>query len=159
MYRCTQYEERFMLDSEDSWDNNGVNAQMPETLTLSDIEAITKKWGFNFNARTFWKYYRMGLLPKGEKIKGRGNVMYFPDGTPQRLFAVHWMSTVVGIPLADIKRITKNRCENPTAMDVIVLMTMAIADLHLWDKRLTKTDLERIGNALKEQCGHLGISM
>src|SRR5579862_1514661 len=127
-----------MLDSEDSRDNNRISSEMTDTLTLSDIEAITKEWGFNFNVRTFWKYYRMGLLPKGEKIRGRGNVMYFPPETPQRLFAVHWLSTVVGIPLAEIKRMANNRCENPTALDVIVRMASAIADLHLWDKRLTK---------------------
>lgn len=126
-------------------------------LTLTDIQNETKKWGFKFTPQTFWKYYRLGLLPKGQKIKGRGNAMYFPDSTPQRLFAVHWMSDVVGLPLSEIKRIAKGQGENPTAMDVIVLMTRAIADLHLSDKRLSKSDLERIGAALKEQCVHMGI--
>jgi hypothetical protein len=148
-----------MIDSKNSEDNNAVMTESTELLTLTDIEEATKKWDFAFNARTFWKYYRLGLLPKGKKIRGRGNVMYFPSETPKRLFAVHWMSTVMGIPLAEIRRITKGKCENLTPVDIAALMAMAIADLHLADKRLTRDDLEQIGNSLKEQCKRLQIEL
>jgi hypothetical protein len=126
-------------------------------LTLTDIQTETRRWGFEFTPQTFWKYYRLGLLPKGKKIKGRGNAMYFPENTPQRLFAVHWMSNVVCIPLAEIQRISANKWQHPTALDVVVIMTQAIADLQLWDKRLSKDDLKRVAGAVNDQFKQLGI--
>jgi hypothetical protein len=148
-----------MFDSYDSCDNNCTWEKRLKMLTLTDVQETTKKWGLDFNTRTFWKYYQMGLLPKGQKIKGRGNVLYFPEETPQRLFAVHWMSNVVCIPLAEIKRITTNRWgQNPTALDVIVLLAQAIADLRLWDKKLSKDDLKRVAGAVNDQFKQLGVS-
>jgi hypothetical protein len=126
-------------------------------LTMTDVRNVTKKWGFNFSPQVFWKYHKMGLLPKGEKIKGRGNVVYFPESTPQRLFAVHWMTNVVGIPLPEMKRINNRRWDSPTAMDIIVLMTLAIADLELWDKRLSKEELATLAQTIKERFESIGV--
>ena len=61
---------------------------MKTVLTLSEVLARARKLGVKCSESAFWKYYKLGLVPKGEKLPGRGNVLYFPDGTHHCL---HWV--------------------------------------------------------------------
>ena len=54
--------------------------------------------------RTFWKYHKLGLLPEGQKIAGKGNVMYYPEDTALRLWFIHFLTKELEFSLSDIAR-------------------------------------------------------
>jgi hypothetical protein len=53
---------------------------------------------------TFWKYSSLGLLPKGKKIRGRGNALYVTDDTHLRIRAIQFFSEALAIPLEELSR-------------------------------------------------------
>lgn len=70
--------------------------------SLSDIRRRAQKLGVKCTVRTFWRYYNLGMLPKGRKFPGYGNVLWFRPGTEIVLWWVEFLSTTVGIPLVNI---------------------------------------------------------
>jgi DNA-binding transcriptional MerR regulator len=52
--------------------------------------------------RTFWKYHKLGLVPEGQKVPGNGNVAYFPDDTPLRLWLINFLTRQLEFSLQDI---------------------------------------------------------
>jgi hypothetical protein len=51
---------------------------------------------------TFWKYNSLGLLPKGKKIRGRGNALYVADDTHLRIQLIQFLNESIGIPLDEL---------------------------------------------------------
>ncbi len=58
---------------------------MDEQLTLFDLQARLADHDLNCHVSTVKKYVRLGLLPKGQKLPGRGNVAYWPGDAVERI--------------------------------------------------------------------------
>jgi DNA-binding transcriptional MerR regulator len=72
--------------------------------TIRDVMIQAKKLGVHCTARTFWQYYKLGLLPDGRKLLGHGNVMFFPDDTATRLWLIGFLTRELGFTLSDLRR-------------------------------------------------------
>lgn len=72
--------------------------------TIRDVLRNAQLDGVPCTSRTFWNYHRLGLLPEGQKIPGRGNKVFFPDNTNARLWLIHILTNRVGFSIADLKR-------------------------------------------------------
>lgn len=70
---------------------------METMLTVVELMEQARKLGVRIAPRTFWKYAALGLVPTGRKIYGRGNVLYFPDDTPKRLYVIQVLASQAGI--------------------------------------------------------------
>src|SRR5215469_9050610 len=70
--------------------------------TLNAILDDAKRFRIPCTERTFWKYYKLGLLPEGRKIPGKGNVVFFPNDTLLRLWLIAFMKEEMNSSLADI---------------------------------------------------------
>src|ERR1700730_13702076 len=60
--------------------------------------------GVDFAPRTFWKHVDMGLLPEGRRLTGQGNVLLFPDDTPERIAQLYTLNKDLGFPLHLVRR-------------------------------------------------------
>lgn len=72
--------------------------------TVSQILDEAQKNGIPCTERTFWKYHKLGLLPEGQKLPGRGNVAYFPDDTLLRLWLIAFLKSEMNLNLSDFSR-------------------------------------------------------
>jgi hypothetical protein len=70
------------------------------------VESLEKTGtlGIKCAISTFWKYYSLGLLPQGKKIRGRGNALYVPDDTHLRIRLIQFLNESIGIPLDELSR-------------------------------------------------------
>lgn len=59
-------------------------------IPLEEVLKRAQSLGFTITRRTFWRYWKQGLLHQGEKIPGRGNVLYFPEDVVEELSIIHW---------------------------------------------------------------------
>ncbi len=131
-------------------------------LTLSEVLGELRQAGFRSTARTFWKYTGLGLLPKGKKIPGRGNVLYFPADTVKRLRTIDFLNKKVGIPLHQLRRMrdwfqgedfsrTVLWQGNPTPLRLVAWFASALAESGLLQKKkLSRTDLEELSTIRDE---------
>jgi hypothetical protein len=71
-------------------------------MTLSQVLVEAQNLHAGCTERTFWKYHKLGLLPEGEKIPGQGNVRYFPDDTPLRLWLISFLTRQLEFSLRDV---------------------------------------------------------
>jgi len=69
-------------------------------IPLTEILQQARTLGVKISVRTFWKYYEAGLLPKGKKIAGRGNVAYFPSKTVFYLYFAAFLKSWRPLPLS-----------------------------------------------------------
>ena len=124
-------------------------------LTLSEVLGELRHTGFRSTARTFWKYTGLGLLPKGKKIPGRGNVLYFPADTVKRLRTIDFLNKDVGIPLHQLKRMRdwfqgadfrrSLLWQSPTPLRLVAWFASALADTGLLaKKKLSQSDLSML---------------
>jgi hypothetical protein len=72
--------------------------------TVRDIVKQSRRLGIDCTERTFWKYHKLGLLPKGCKIPGRGNKVYFPTETAVRIWLIHLLTKKMDFSLSDVSR-------------------------------------------------------
>jgi len=138
-------------------------------LTLNEVEERTRKTGMPVAERTLWKYIKMGLLPAGEKLAGHGNVLYFPDETPDRITQLHWLNKEVGIPLPVLQRSLFYLREGehwesiamkkpPSPLDLIVSWAGVMANMHIVHKpELDRGDLTALFEHLKKMFEKLGV--
>lgn len=84
--------------------------------TVGEVLRHARKLSVECTARTFWKYHKLGLLPKGYKISGRGNVIYFPDDTAVRLWLVQFLSKELEFNLTEISRYSWSQFESTQAV-------------------------------------------
>lgn len=129
-----------------------VGSEEARLLTLSEVLGELRQAGFRSTARTFWKYAGLGLLPKGKKIPGRGNVLYFPAGTVKRLRTIDFLNKDVGIPLHQLRRMRDwfqgedfSRSvlwQDPTPLRLVAWFASALAETGLFGKqKLSQADL------------------
>ena len=58
-------------------------------ITLQEAIDTAQGWfGRALTSRTLWRYVEAGWLPQGSKIRGRGNVTYFPRQVVLHLYAI-----------------------------------------------------------------------
>jgi hypothetical protein len=73
-------------------------------ITVRAVMSQAKKLGVGCTKRTFWHYDKLGLLPRGRKVPGYGNVMFFPDDTAARLWLIGFLTKELGFSLTDLRR-------------------------------------------------------
>ena len=83
-----------------------------EYQPLSMVLAKARKLGIKCTPRTFWRYHELGLLPKGRKMPGYGNVVYFPPSTEFSLWWIEYFSKELQIPLIQIADMLEARLED-----------------------------------------------
>lgn len=138
-----------------------VGSEEARLLTLSEVLGELRQAGFRSTARTFWKYAGLGLLPKGKKIPGRGNVLYFPAGTVKRLRTIDFLNKDVGIPLHQLRRMRDwfqgedfSRSvlwQDPTPLRLVAWFASALAESGLLQKkRLSRADVAELGKIRDE---------
>jgi len=144
------------------------NESPEQPMTLADILTGVRSGGVPFTARTFWKYYQLGLLPKGRKLQGRGNVLYFPPQTPQRILWIDVLNKKVGIGLEalakhrewldgiDLKGLLRGPHPNPQRF--VIWLAFLMDRQGLWRKgKLTPEDVNRFADALTHQAQMAGL--
>lgn len=120
-------------------------------LTLEQVRRETRKMGVNITPRTFWRYIELGLLPRGQKYPGQGNVFFFPEDTPQRIVQIQTLKKELGIPLHVIRKSLLFLLEDqpwdktvirrqPSGLDLIVWFAGVIARLRLVHKQKLERD-------------------
>lgn len=72
--------------------------------TVRDVLKKAKKLGAKCTERTLWHYYKLRLLPEGQKISGRGNVVFFPRDTALRIWLISFLTAELGFSLSEICR-------------------------------------------------------
>jgi hypothetical protein len=72
--------------------------------TVRDVLKKAKKLGAKCTERTFWHYHKLRLLPEGQKISGRGNVVFFPGDTAVRIWLVYFLTAELGFSIAEVCR-------------------------------------------------------
>ncbi len=109
-------------------------------ITLEQICSDLKDMKVNFAPRTFWRYIELGLLPKGQKLKGKGNILYFPEDTVKRIAQIEFLKQDLGLPLRLLRkssshvlqdRFWESADKHPLAIDLIVWWAGVIARLDL----------------------------
>lgn len=63
-------------------------------LSLEEVLKTARTRGIKCTRRTFWRYWKQGLLHQGEKIPGRGNVLYFPEDVVEELSIIQWWKLI-----------------------------------------------------------------
>jgi hypothetical protein len=141
---------------------------MVTLLTLHEVEERAKRSGVAVPARTLWEYLHSRLLPQGHKIPGRGNVLYYPEDTPERLIQVYWLNKKMGIPIGVLRSSLYLRegehwdssvvRRQPSPLDLIVSWAGVMADMRLLHKPgLDHEDLGALFGRLKQMFEKLGI--
>jgi len=72
--------------------------------TVRDVLRKAKKLGAKCTERTFWHYHKLRLLPEGQKISGRGNVVFFPDDTALRIWLIYFLTTELEFRISELQR-------------------------------------------------------
>jgi hypothetical protein len=72
--------------------------------TVQEILKDVKKMGARCPRRTFWHYHKLRLLPEGQKISGRGNVVFFPDDTALRIWLIYFLTTELEFSISELRR-------------------------------------------------------
>jgi DNA-binding transcriptional MerR regulator len=83
--------------------------------TVTNIVRQARALGLDCSERTFWKYHQLRLLPRGQKIRGRGNAVYFPDETVLRLWIIHFLTQQLEFTLSEVSRYPWYQFECPNA--------------------------------------------
>jgi hypothetical protein len=144
------------------------NTVMVTLLTLHEVEERAKRSGVAVPARTLWEYLHSGLLPQGHKIPGRGNVLYYPDDTADRLIQVYWLNKKMGIPIGVLRNSvylaegeqwdSSVVRRQPSPLDLIVSWAGVMANMRLMHKpTLDHKDLGALFGRLKKMFEKLGI--
>ncbi len=139
-------------------------------LTLDEVQERAKKAGAPVAERTLWKYIVAGLLPRGEKLPGQGNVRFFPDDTVDRLAQLYWVNKEVGIPLPVLRRSLLYLREGehwestmvklqPSALDLIVWWAGAMANMRVLHRpSLDDNDLTTLCTRVNAMFEKLGVN-
>ena len=85
---------------------------MKTILTLSEVLARARKLGVKCSESAFWKYYKLGLVPKGKKYRGYGNVLWFPPGTEFSLWWIYFWTKEIGLSLNRTTEVAKGLAES-----------------------------------------------
>ncbi len=94
--------------------------QAQPLLTLEQILRRLDDKGVEFAPRTFWKYVELGLLDKGRKLPGEGNLFFFPNDTPERIAQLSALNKDLGFTLDLLQRSLKYLvAEEPWATSVV----------------------------------------
>jgi len=72
--------------------------------TLAQVLEEAEKLGAECTERTFWKYHKLRLLPKGQKKSGGGNLLYFPNDTALRIWIIQLLTKELEFSLSDISQ-------------------------------------------------------
>jgi hypothetical protein len=72
--------------------------------TVREILKEVKGMGARCPRRTFWHYHKLRLLPEGQKISGRGNVVFFPDDTALRIWLIYFLTTELEFRISELQR-------------------------------------------------------
>ena len=72
--------------------------------TVAEVLKQARRQGLDCSRRTFWNYYLSGFLPKGHKIPGKGNVLYFPGETVLRLRIIQFLMEQLDFRLSELSR-------------------------------------------------------
>jgi hypothetical protein len=138
-------------------------------LTLDEVQERTKKAGVPIADRTFWSYVRLGLLPNGQTVPGRGHKRFFLDDLPDRIIQLNWLNKDVGIPLSVLRRSllylregehwdSSVMRQEPSPLDLIVSWAGVMANKHLVHKpNLDHEDLTALFGRLKVMFEKLGV--
>ncbi len=138
-------------------------------LTLKEVLDKLGDMGVDFAPRTFWKYVDMGLLPKGRKLPGQGNLFFFPEDTPQRIAQLYTLNKDLGFPLHLLQRtllylLADKPWEKtavpqpPSGAEFIVWLAGFMANQKLLSKAsLDREDLASISGRLGELFAQFGI--
>ena len=132
-------------------------------VTLTDIQQELKKLGYNVAPRTFWRYYRSGVLPKGEKLAGRGNVLYFPDNAAEVLMRVMWLHEAMRLPLKSLRKMQRTDKQTPitnlTAVELLAALGSVLAAPEWCEKKLTRDDIAQIAQEVRQVFERFGVQM
>lgn len=111
-------------------------------MEYSVVEAVeaAESLGTRCALSTFWKYTSLGLLKKGRKKRGRGNVLHVDYDTPQRIRLVKVLNESLGIPLNEIS-------EFLAAYAVNYVEVLPLRPLSRRDKKIVRNEYR----ALKKQ--------
>jgi hypothetical protein len=139
-------------------------------LTLEQIQHETKKMGVSITPRSFWRYIELGLLPQGEKYPGQGNVFFFPDYVPERIFRIQTLKRDLGIHLRHIQNSLLYLVEDepwdktvvrtkPTGVDLLVWWAALLARLRLFRKpRSEQDDLNALYTEAMQMFSSFGVA-
>jgi hypothetical protein len=133
---------------------------MLSLLTLNEVEERAKRHGVTVASRTLWEYVHAKLLPQGNKIPGRGNVLYYPEYAVERLVQVYWLNKKMGVPISVLKRssdfleeddwASSNVSRHPSPLDVVVTCAGLMANMGIVHKtRLGDEDLATLLQRVK----------
>jgi hypothetical protein len=104
-------------------------------ITITEVLQRARELGIQCAIQTFRKYVDLGLIPP-VKIPGRGNVLYFPDDTSERLYVLLVLTRHDGISLSALVKqgFGKWSPGKAGAMPLIILadMTWAMAKQANW---------------------------
>jgi hypothetical protein len=87
-------------------------------ISVAEVLKRAEQLGLECPNRTFWRYYQLGFLPRGHKVPGRGNVLYFPDETALRLWVIHFLTQQLGLTFSEVARYpwSQFECQNTKPM-------------------------------------------
>ncbi len=121
------------------------------------FEQVSKemKMGRGVASRTFWRYIALGLLPKGVKLRGHGNILFFPEDTAKRIAQIEVLKKDYGLPLRLLRKSSFHFLQHesteslvnksPSAVDLIVWWAGVMARLDIQpDAKLSKEDLGKV---------------
>ncbi len=138
-------------------------------LTLKQILDRLGDMGVDFAPRTFWKYVEMGLLPEGRKLPGQGNVLLFPEDTPERIAQLYTLNKDLGFPLHLLQRTLLYLLadkpwektavpKSPSGTEFIVWLAGFMANQKQLSKpRLEQEDLASINERLQGLFAQFGV--
>lgn len=138
-------------------------------LTLDEVQARTAKVGVPIADRTFWKYVRLGLLPSGETVPGKGHKRFFRDDLPDRIVQLNWLNKDVGIPLPVLRNSflyllegehwnSAVMMQEPSPLDLIVSWAGVMANMGLVHKTtLDRKDVSALFGRLNLMFQKLGV--
>lgn len=148
-------------------------------LVITEVLDEARRLGVQCTMRTFWKYHSLQLLPAGRKRGGRGNVLYFPTDTPERLRLLDFLNKEAGISLETLRQMrswlqgervdASLLWERPTPVKLMAWFALALKDVGLWQslrqshgrQRVLSKDelagLKELRNRLNERLGKAGV--
>jgi hypothetical protein len=68
-------------------------------ISLLEVLRLAEQLGVKCSVRNFWMHHDRGLVPKGRRIPGRGNVLYFPQETALHLYVLSIMKALQSKPI------------------------------------------------------------
>jgi hypothetical protein len=68
-------------------------------IPLFEVLKLAEQLGVKCSLRNFWMHHDRGLVPKGRKIQGRGNALYFPEETVLHLYVLSIVKALQSKPI------------------------------------------------------------